>query len=182
MSWDTEPATENQLNYLKLFGHTPEQPLSKQAAHDLLSQFEEDPERCRIRTENQIMESRACEKAYRQECRGNLAYYLHKEYANSLETAHQSELNAREANRIKFWKDAFRADRVETDAEQTLEFYENFGRFMKMPKTEQIKGVLTALDKYSPTWDQDRPTDFFHTIKLNFPELMRATPAATMRR
>jgi hypothetical protein len=180
MSWDAEPATEKQLNYLKLFGYEPDQPLTKQAAHDLIDKFEKDPERRRIRGENQARESAVYEK----ERRENLAYYLHtdcdtlaKALANASDKEDRfyakDELKLKQDERIEFWKDTFRdvGDR-KGESLQAYEFYENFGQFVKVPTNDQIKGLLAALDKYSPTWDLDRPTDFFHTLKLNFPELL----------
>ncbi len=57
MSWDTEPATEKQLNYLRMFGCEPDQLLTKQAANDLLTTLEDDPERREIRRVNRLRES-----------------------------------------------------------------------------------------------------------------------------
>jgi hypothetical protein len=181
MNWDTEPATEKQLAYLKMFGYVPETPLNKTTAHDLISQFEEDPERRRIRNENQGRES----LIYEEKRRENLAYYLHTDcdaLAKALENASdkedrfyaKDELKLKQDERIEFWKDTFRQpnDR-QGESTQAYELYCNFGQFVKMPTTSQVKGILSALDKYSQTWDLDRPTDFFHTLKLNFPELMR---------
>jgi len=181
MNWDALPATEKQLACLKMFGYEPENPLSKAAAHDLLSQFEQDPGRCGIRDGNQARES-ALHAAKRLE---NLAYYLHSDcdaLAKTLENAEDKEdsVSAKDElqfairARVEFWKDTFREpnDR-EGESVQAYEFYRNFGQFVKMPTTTQVAGVLSALDKYSPTWDLERPTDFFHTLKLNFPELMR---------
>ena len=115
MNWDTEPATEKQLAYLKMFGYVPETPLNKTTAHDLISQFEEDPERRRIRNENQGRES----LIYEEKRRENLAYYLHTDcdaLAKALENASdkedrfyaKDELKLKQDERIEFWKDTFR--------------------------------------------------------------------------
>jgi len=181
MNWDTEPATEKQLDYLKMFGYGPDQPITKAEAHDLISKFEENPERCQIRTETRLRESAIYEKKRRE----NLAYYLHTDcdmLAQALTNASdkedrfyaKDELRLKQDERIEFWKDTFRdiGDR-KGESLQAYEFYENFGQLVKMPTNSQVKGVLAALDKYSPAWDLDNPTAFFHTLKLNFPELLR---------
>lgn len=181
MNWDTQPATEKQLNYLRVFGYEPDRPLTKAEAHGLILQFEDDPERQKIRSKNQGEALDICNKQ-REE---NLAYYLHAEcdaLAKALANAKdredkihiKDELKSKQDERLEFWKDTFRSPSdTRGSSLQSFGFYDEFGQFFKMPTNSQCKGVLAALDKHSPTWDLDYPKAFFSTLKENFEELLR---------
>jgi hypothetical protein len=167
MNWDTEPATEKQLNYLKMFGYVPDRPLTKTEAHDLLSKFEEDPERCQIRTETRLRESAIYEK----ERRENLAYFLRTDCEFAAKA--YEELKLCKKSRLNFWKDTFDLGERLSEAFQAYDFHNKYGCQFKKPSNEQIKGVLDALDSRLPTWDKDSPILFYQTLELNFPELLR---------
>ena len=179
MSWDTEPATEKQLAYLKMFGYVPENPLSKSAAHDLIDQFEEDPERREIRRQNQKRES----DAYELELRELLAFYLHRDCddaARKLENAPDkfkreatAKLKSCKKSRLDFWKNSINCDERLSECYQGFMFYRQWGCQFKTPSAEKIQAILDALDSKLPTWDKDNPKLFYETLEINFPELLR---------
>lgn len=151
MNWDAEPATEKQLNYLKMFGYEPDRQLTKTEAHDLLSKFEEDPERCRIRDETRKKESAIAAK----ECMENLAHCLHrdcifaaKEYERAerdgKRDAHE-ELKGCLKTRIDFWKETIDLRGRLDEAFQTFGLCEKYGQRFKMPSSKQIQSILDAL-------------------------------------
>ena len=179
MSWRDEAATEKQIKYLAEFGYVADRPLSKGEASDLISQFSEDDERCRIRDDNQrVREEGSFEEDQKQ------AFRIHqqleealKELANAQRGEIQDwkeEVTALTRARIDFWKDTFRdiADMADF-CEQAGNLSAGFGFRFKIPTTKQIQSILDALDKAWAVWDRDKPTIFFETLELNFPELLR---------
>lgn len=168
-NWDTLPATQRQLEYLRLFGYTPNGPVTKAQAHELISAYEEDPEKRRIRDENK---SRECliEAKRRRE---NLAYYLHMDCEAASKEAAKGELRRCRKLRLDFWKDSFDLGERLSEAFQAYALHEELGCRFRMPRTEQIQAVLDALDKHSQSWDMDHPKAFYSTLELNFPELLR---------
>lgn len=166
--WETMPATDKQLAYLQLFGYTPEGSLSKKQANDMIDAFSEDPERCRIRNENQ--ERQAAE--YNKRRRANLAHYLHLDCEAAAKES-KSELRHAKKVRLDFWKDTFDLGERLNEAHQTYIFNEQYGCRFKMPSAQQIQAILDALDKHSETWDLEYPHAFYSTAETNFPELVR---------
>ena len=191
MSWDSEPATEKQLNYLKLFGYEPDQPLTKQVAHDLIDKFEEDPERRRIRGENQARESAVYEK----ERRENLAYYLHtdcdtlaKALANASDKEDRfyakDELKLKQDERIEFWKDTFRdvGDR-KGESLQACPLFQRSG----IPKTGHTSGTTTSsMLKLNSSPDlralYRASLNILYSRVFVFPWVRRLSPVTSLRR
>lgn len=167
--WEIIPATDKQLAYLQLFGYTADGQLTKSQAHDLISAFEEDPEKRRIRDENQRREA----VAEQEKRRKNLAYYLHLDCEAASKGSAKAELQRFRKLRLNFWKDTFDLGERISEAFQAYALHADFGCNFKKPSAEQIQGVLDALDKHSATWDADYPEAFYSTMKLNFPSLLR---------
>jgi hypothetical protein len=175
MNWDAEPATQNQLAYLKLFGYVPENPLTKSAAHDLLDQFEEDPARREIRRQNQLREANEYEK--------DLAFNLHRDCDEAARKSQDApdkynreaaaKLRDCQKYRVLFWKDTFGGNEHLAECDQGWLFFRKWGCQFKTPSAEKIQAVLGALDSKLPTWDKDNPKLFYETLELNFPELLR---------
>ncbi len=178
-----QQATEKQLQYLKVFGYIPEGSISKEEASILIGRFSEDPERQRIRDENNTKKTEH-EFAERER---NLAYHLRSEYDEAKKSAEKAEadeiedakmyLNDAWNERLWFWQDTFRSpDQMEGAGmnEQAIKLFFFNGYRFKMPSEDSIRDVLEALDAFSPTWDKDTPEYFFSTLQQNFPEFLKA--------
>jgi hypothetical protein len=160
--WEDDPASDKQLAYLSKFGYTHVGPLSKGEASKLIGEFEEDPERCRIRDAS----SRKASEASVEELAKGEAYQLHSDVVN----ADRCDLKLAKQTRIAFWTAAFSPS---DEFLMPYELYEAYGQHYRKPKREQIQHILDALDAAMPTWDRDHTELFFETLKINFPELKR---------
>jgi hypothetical protein len=175
MSWQDDPATEKQLNYLKKFGYTPDGPLTKGAASDLITQFEDDPERQKILLEEDIK--------YSEEW---AAYLLHKEVLSAQAClkdcdpedkqqmdADKSDVQLAMDARIDFWLATFNPMRSDDDCILIYDLFEAHGEHYLDPKREEVQHILDALDAALPTWDKDHTELFYQTLELNFPQLRK---------
>jgi hypothetical protein len=179
MNWRDDPASEKQLTFLKLFGFTPDRPLTKGEASDLIAQFSEDPERQLIRDKNQVGK---IEREYR-EREQDLAHHLHLEYEDAKRAAENAErgeirdakmyLRDAQNERLCFWEDTIREPEDGSGNEQAVKLYFAQGYRFEMPSKKEIQAILDALDADSPTWDKDIPEYFFQTLEHNFPGLLR---------
>jgi hypothetical protein len=169
MNWRDNPATEKQLSYLNFFGFTPDHPLTKGEAADLIDQFSKDPERQKIRDRNyELIRAFTLREYYEQAKQA-----LEKAEKEDIEDAEMSVQDTRN-ERLYFWEDAFRMPcNMETGFhEQLFTLYLAQGYRFEMPSLEQIQIVLDALDANSPTWDKEMPEYFFQTLEYNYPELL----------
>lgn len=178
-NWEDDCATEKQLSYLSQFGYVPDRPITKGEASKLIDKFQDDPERLRILNQKH---AQAAEMARQFELE-NTAWCLHEELEGArrdLESAEKEDRAGAKAdyndclrNRVAFWADTFSDTPKDYDTVQWAELFEKFGKHCKKPTVKQIKDILTALDSHTPDWDKDKPQSFFHTLKDNFPELLR---------
>lgn len=178
MDWQTQPATEKQLDYLAVFGFITDKPLTKKEASELLTQFEENPLMEEIKLEN--FQKRDLQQM--EEDEKNAAYVLHQIFDSAKEelehAIHGEKTDALEEykdalkNRIEFWKDTCRQADCTCEWEQAMNLNEKYGYRFKVPSTKQITPILEALDAKAPTWDKDYPYIFFETLEINFPELL----------
>jgi hypothetical protein len=159
-----DPATEKQLAYLLKFGYTPSGPLTRGDASDLIEKFSDDPERCKIRDENQTQEMVQQEAA--------TAWNLHTE-VNQAKADPEEDLEFATGQRLEFWGGTFNVAKAEDG--QGLELHMSYGRLFEAPSEKQIQEIIDALDAQFPEWDRDNPELFYQTVELNHPELRVAT-------
>lgn len=170
-SWRAGPASQKQLKYLNQLGHVPDLPITKGEASRLIEAFEADAEGLHRRDEAWVRAQRAAALSYDT----RTAWVLHEALNTAqgqLENADQAKVWECQRNRMAFWKNTFSAGDSD-DTSQCLGLWEEFGRRYKEPSGKQINLVLEALDARTPDWDRFAPESFFHTLKKNFPELLR---------
>ena len=86
------------------------------------------------------------------------------------------ELALRE--RQQFWIDTCRDARdMRYPTQRSMELHRHHGCRFCVPTAKQVQYILDALDSALPHWDRDHPELFFSTLELNFPELLRHSPA-----
>ncbi len=145
--------------------------MTKGEASKLIEAFEADAEGIHRRDATWVQAQRAAAQSYDRDT----AWMLHEALNSArrqLENADQANLRECQRHRTAFWKNAFSASDSD-DTSQCLGLWEKFGRHCKEPSGKQISLVLEALDARTPDWDKVAPESFFHTLKQNFPELLR---------
>jgi molybdopterin-guanine dinucleotide biosynthesis protein A len=55
---------------------------------------------------------------------------------------------------------------------QVQELYRKHGCRFAEPTSEQVRGILDALDRAMPHWEREHPELFYQTLELSFPELL----------
>ena len=170
MDWTDEPATENQLSYLRQFGHAPSHPLTKGEALELIKDLRRHPgpaaelpaDTARHDAALQAFELRKnVERA-----RKNLA----EEKSSQNELALASAAQARQA----FWiNTCLEPSRMKSPCTPIIGLYREFGCRFETPTHEHTQEILDALDAALPVWDRDHPELFYQTLELNFKELVR---------
>jgi hypothetical protein len=186
MNWREEPASESQLEYLKVFGFTPDRPITKGEASELLTQFKEDPERQRIRAEARVAERARKDAQNRMdqaEREVDMAYYLHADCDSAKKSLAEAErgeaqeakvyLRELQEDRFRFWQETFRAPAWERTDLQPIKLYLEHGHRFNLPAKNILQAMLDTLDADSATWDRDNPGYFFQTLEYNFPQLLR---------
>ncbi len=84
------------------------------------------------------------------------------------------QLQAALTNRQQFWLDTCREVlEMKAASPQTLDLHRRHGCRFCVPTVRQVQHILDALDSAMPGWDRDHPDLVFHTLELNFPELLR---------
>lgn len=163
MSVTEEPATDQQMAFLRHFGHVTSQPISKSEATHLLRIYHERAhEMGGIPVEGVSL-------ATRQEvCR------LHQEVELARKMAsHELETVPAVVHRQEFWMDTCREVREMHQASSPVcELYKLYGCRFSTPTHEQVQVLLDALDSALPSWERDHPDLFYQTLELNYPGLV----------
>ena len=191
--WEGDPATAKQLNYLKGFGYTPDAPMTKGEASQLITAFKKDPARQELKCQ---LEQQAAEQADDYEDK-HTAWCLHEAVLDAARYLRDAEKSLRNADkedraecreeikewkedlkdsvehRVDFWLDTFRLSPKSCDSSQWADLYEQCGQYFKTPPRKQVKEILEALDNHTPDWDKDKAVSFFLTLKDSFPALVR---------
>lgn len=146
-----EPASDLQLHQLGKFGITPDKPLTRREAAQLLFQHEH-PQK--VLTEHD-------------------AFHLRKQVEQAkMQSA--PALAAATALRQNFWLDTCRDPvRMQLAWPEIMTLYREHGCRLVTPTHEQAQTILNALDTAMSTWDRDHPALFYQTLELNFPELVQ---------
>ena len=77
------------------------------------------------------------------------------------------------AKRQEFWLDTCRGfAHIKFGCAQIQELYRRYGCRFAEPTTQQVRGILDALDGAAPRWETEHPELFYQTLELSFPELL----------
>jgi hypothetical protein len=160
-----EAATELQLTCLRYYGYTPDHPLTKQEAVELIHSFQTAHEAPPAPAAHGVS---AATKAAAHRLR------LAAEQGASASTSDP----ARAVNeRLEFWQDTCgEAGHMHLASAPVMELYSSYGCRFFPPTREQVQEILQALDAALPCWDRDNPELFYQTLELNFPVLVRRAP------
>ena len=173
MDWDDEPATEAQVNNLRLLGYYSLRPLSKGRAAHLICNFEEHQQSEQASAENGVREI-----TKRQ---AHLLQHAVEQARRAVQGATKDEtatlrhlLAVATRKRQDFWIDTCHDPPQMRDCSvQVLDLFMRYGCRFVVPSGEQVQEILNALDLLIPLWDRYQPELFFQTMELNFPELDR---------
>jgi hypothetical protein len=170
MDWTDEPATENQLTYLRQSGYTPEHPLTKAEAVELIQNLRRRPG---VVPELSADASRHDSALHAFELRRNLEQ-ARQRLAEQNSLQHQAGVSAAMQARQEFWIDTcLEPSHMKAASTATIGLYREFGCRFERPTHEQTQEILDALDTALPVWDRDHPELFYQTLELNFRELLR---------
>ncbi len=174
MNWTEGPATWKQLRFLSEHGYTPEHPLTKNEAADLIRDYGGQPETLTISTAVGIP--------------GESTAGAPHDFHTAVEVARRTlggagidpggvckrALDSAIARRQEFWMDTCRnVQEMRVGSRQAIDLCHKHGCLLYPPGPPQVQAVLDALDPAMPSWDRDRPELFYETLTLNFPELLR---------
>ena len=88
----------------------------------------------------------------------------------------RARLEAARLERQQFWIDTCREVlQMKVASTQTVELHRHHGCRFCVPSVRQVQHILDALDSALADWDREHPELFFHTLELNFPELLRVS-------
>ncbi len=171
MDWTDEPATENQLSYLRHFGYTPSHALTKGEALELIKDLRRHPGGGAELPADTARHDAALQ-----------AFELRKQVEScqkqvSMQGSAQNQTalaNARLA-RQEFWiNTCLDPSRMKSPSTPIVGLYREFGCRFEPPTHEQTQEILDALDAALPVWERDHPELFYKTLELNFKELVRS--------
>ena len=173
MTWTEDPATEQQLTYLRQYGYVPDHPLTRTEAASLIRNYKHPT-------------------APRPEAGGNHDSAPHEPYRLRLEVESarrtlseaeetqteigpsQGELAKAMNRRQVFWLDTCRDAREMAHVSiEVLDLYQHYGCRFFPPTHAQAQEILDALDAAAAVWDRDHPQLFYQTLELNFPQLVK---------
>ncbi len=168
MDWTIEPATEQQLTFLKRFGYVPERPLTRSEAAGLIREYQVNSGG--VAPPPNAISEEAKVQAYQL----RLAVQNARNAPGNGAQAAPSELELAISARQEFWLDTCRDTRqMRLPSPQVLELYKRYGCRFFTPTHEQAQGILDALDSAMPVWDRDHPELFYQTLELNHRDLLR---------
>jgi hypothetical protein len=200
MDWVDEPATEQQLIYLRELGFTLGTPLRMTEAARLIRELRRNPGRLAAATTTttavvepagfaarssppvpQAVKPRATANDFSESTR----VHVHKLRA-AVEAAHRAlaansngpnvraDAAASIHSRQEFWLDTCReVKEMRIGSVPVFELYQMQGCRFFPPNHEQVQELLDALDAAMPLWDRDNPELFYQTLELNFPHLVK---------
>jgi hypothetical protein len=170
MEWTDEPATENQLNYLRQFGHISEQALTKGQALELIKDLRQ---HMAVATE-QAVDSEEKERALHAVMLRRTVEQARAAAAADLSPENRQALAAAIRARQDFWiHTCTDPSRVKSPCMPMIALYREFGCRFEAPTHEQVQEIFDALDVALPLWDREHPDLFYQTLELNFKELVR---------
>ena len=173
MDWSNEPATWKQLKYLKQHGYSPERPLTKAEAVELIRTVGGPSEGPASLVETKIKEITEHRAAYQLRMDVEKARRAAAEAGSWERERPQRELSAAITKRQEFWADTCReAGKGHVPSLQVCELYQKHGCRFEPPHNNEVQYILDALDAAMPTWDRDNPELFYQTLELNFPTLV----------
>lgn len=158
-----EPATEQQLAFLRQFGHVAAQPLSKSEATNLLRLYHE-----RAHELGGVPHDGVSLATRQEVCRLRQEVELARKMAS-----HELDAVPAVVHRQEFWMDTCREVREMHHASPPVcELYKVYGCRFATPTHEQVQVILDALDSALPNWEGDHPDLFYQTLELNYPGLV----------
>ncbi len=177
---EDEPATEQQLNYLRHLGCVPEGRMTKKQALELIRHYREHPLTMAAPAFSGLTEETRTEAVrLRQAVKRSAAVPVGAAVTGSGTEIIRPDAGAPDVSpaitaRQEFWLDTCRETRsMHNPSPQVLELYQKYGCRCFTPSHEQTQEILDALDAAFPFWDRDHPEFFYQTLELNFPETVR---------
>jgi len=170
MNATNEPATEQQISFLKHCGRAVDHPLTRSDAADLIKQVRERAEQgAGVGTRSAGQNAR----------RGGYHLGMVLEEGNLVVAEQGPAGSSRIAGslperRREFWLDTCREmTEMHSASPQAVELYQKQGCRFAVPSHDEVQEVLDALDSALKNWEQEHPELFFQTLELNFPELVK---------
>ncbi len=162
----TEPATQQQIEFLEQHGHNVSGPLTRGEAAEMIRRIRE------------YRPTANTDLGGLSQLQGSAAYKLGLAFELSGFCAgrHLHSSSPVYANRQDFWLDSCReVTQMHHASSQVMELYKLCGCRFSMPTAQEVQEVLDALDNAVPEWETAHPELFYSTLELNFPELLKKT-------
>jgi hypothetical protein len=173
MNWTDDPATEQQLTYLRQYGYVPDHALTRTEAAALIRNYKHP---AAPRGDAGATDDSTLHEAYRLRLEVDSAQraLASAQAANSETDSCQGELAKALNRRQVFWLDTCRETREMAHVSvQVLDLYQRYGCRFFPPTHAQAQEILDALDAAMLVWDRDHPELFYQTLELNFPQAVK---------